>query len=93
MISMPLSGLSFRKEKNPLSRRIQRLFEQVRADYLSTKQQPKEFAKDWEKAVDKLINIYSDISKNKNIWFVFDCLLFTNTPIGFQIIINRIKVN
>ncbi len=61
MISMPLSGLSFRKEKNPLSRRIQRLFEQVRADYLSAKQQPKEFAKDWEKAVDKLINIYSDI--------------------------------
>ena len=60
---MPLSGLSFRKEKNPLSRRIQRLFEQIRADYLSARQQPKEYADEWKKAVDKLINIYSDIDE------------------------------
>ena len=56
---MPLSGLKFKKEKNPLSRRIQRLFEQTRADYLSAKHQPKEYTKDWKRAIDKLINTYS----------------------------------
>jgi len=56
---MPLSGLKFEKDTNPLSRRIQRLFERTRADYLSAKQEPKEYGKDWKRAVDKLINIYA----------------------------------
>ena len=58
---MPLSGLRFKKEKNPLSGRIQRLFEEVRASYLTARQQPKEYAKDWQKTIDKLKNVYSDI--------------------------------
>ena len=56
---MPLSGLKFEKETNPLSRRIQRLFEQTRADYLTAKQDPKQYTKDWKRAIDKLINLYA----------------------------------
>ena len=56
---MPLSGLKFKKETNPLSRRIQRLFERTRADYLSAKQEPKTYTKDWMKAFERLQNIYA----------------------------------
>ena len=60
---MPLSGLKLTKETNPLSRKIQSLFEEVRASYLSARQQPKEYSKDWQKTVDKLINVTSDIDE------------------------------
>ena len=56
---MPLSVLKFKKETNPLSRRIQRLFERTRADYLSAKQEPKTYTKDWMKAIERLQNIYA----------------------------------
>ena len=58
---MPLSGLKFKKETNPLSRRIQRLFERTRADYLSAKQEPKTYTKDWMKAIERLQNIYAEL--------------------------------
>jgi len=58
---MSISGLVFEKEKNPLSRRIMRLFEDTRVAYLSAKQDPKKYGKDWGEMVDKLINAYGDL--------------------------------
>ena len=56
---MTLTGLLFEKDINPVSRRIQRLFEGVRAAYLSAKQQPKEYTKDWKKEVDAIEDDYN----------------------------------
>tara|TARA_R100000008_G_scaffold40297_2_gene23109 strand:+ start:4149 stop:6677 length:2529 start_codon:yes stop_codon:yes gene_type:complete len=58
---MPISGLAFEKKKNPLSRRIMRLFEDTRVAYLSAKQDPKSYGKDWEKMVNRLRNMYDDL--------------------------------
>ena len=52
-------GLLFEKDINPVSRRIQRLFEGVRAAYLSAKQDPKEYSKAWKKEVDALYEDYN----------------------------------
>ena len=57
---MPLTGI-FGKEISVLSRQIERLFEEVRVDYLSAKQDPKAYSKDWERRVDKVKDAYSDI--------------------------------
>ena len=51
----------FEKDVNPISRRIQRLFENTRADYLSARQQPKEYSKNWAKQVDKIQDLYNGI--------------------------------
>ena len=56
---MSSSGLLFEKDINPVSRRIQRLFEGVRAAYLSAKQDPKEYSKAWKKEVDALYEDYN----------------------------------
>ncbi len=58
---MAESGLVFEKETNPLSRQIVSLFEETRAAYLSARQDPKEYSKDWKKIVDKLKAAYNDI--------------------------------
>ena len=49
----------FEKDVNPVSRRIERLFEGIRASYLSAKQQPKEYTKDWMKEIDALYEDYN----------------------------------
>jgi len=56
---MSSGGLLFEKDINPVSRRIQRLFEGVRAAYLSAKQDPKEYSKAWKKEVDALYEDYN----------------------------------
>ena len=56
---MPSNGLLFEKDINPISRRIERLFEGIRASYLSAKQQPKEYTKQWIKEVDALYEDYN----------------------------------
>tara|TARA_R110000824_G_scaffold67162_6_gene173949 strand:+ start:103 stop:2625 length:2523 start_codon:yes stop_codon:yes gene_type:complete len=57
---LALTGI-FEKEVSALSRQIERLFEEVRVDYLSAKQDPKAYSKDWGKRVDKVKDAYSDI--------------------------------
>jgi len=56
---MSSGGLMFEKDINPVSRRIQRLFEGVRAAYLSAKQDPKEYSKAWKKELDALYEDYN----------------------------------
>ena len=56
---MSSGGSLFEKDINPVSRRIQRLFEGVRAAYLSAKQDPKEYSKAWKKEVDALYEDYN----------------------------------
>ena len=56
---MSSGGLLFEKDINPVSRRIQRLFEGIRAAYLSAKQDPKEYSKAWKKEVDALYEDYN----------------------------------
>jgi hypothetical protein len=56
---MSIGGMLFEKDVNPVSRRIQRLFEGIRAAYLSAKQQPKEYTKEWMKEVDALYEDYN----------------------------------
>ena len=56
---MSSGGLLFEKDINPVSRRIQRLFEGVRAAYLSAKQDPKEYSKAWKKEIDTLYEDYN----------------------------------
>ena len=56
---MPSGGLLFEKDINPVSRRIQRLFEGIRAAYLSAKQDPKEYGKAWMKEIDALYEDYN----------------------------------
>ena len=58
---MSISGLVFEKDINPLSRRIMRLFEDTRVAYLSAKQDPKRYGKDWGNMVDKIQNVYNNI--------------------------------
>ena len=58
---MPIGGVVFEKEVNPLFRRIQRLFEETRASYLSARQDPKAYSKDWKKTVNRLRKIVGDI--------------------------------
>ena len=48
---MPSGGLLFEKDVNPVSRRIERLFEGIRAAYLSARQDPKEYGKEWMKEI------------------------------------------
>jgi len=56
---MSSSGVLFEKDINPVSRRIQRLFEGIRASYLSAKQDPKEYSKAWAKELDALYEDYN----------------------------------
>ena len=56
---MPIGGMLFEKDVNPVSRRIQRLFEGIRAAYLSAKQQPKEYSKEWRKEIEALNEDYN----------------------------------
>ena len=56
---MSSGGLLFEKDINPVSRRIQRLFEGIRAAYLSAKQDPKEYSKAWKKEIDTLYEDYN----------------------------------
>ena len=58
---MPIGGVVFEKEVNPLSRRIQRLFEETRSAYLSAKENPKEYAKKWHEAIDRLQRKFNEI--------------------------------
>ena len=58
---MPISGVMFEKDKNPLSRQILSMFEGTRAAYLSARQDPKEYTKDWKEAVGKIKQAYGDI--------------------------------
>jgi hypothetical protein len=56
---MPIGGMLFEKDVNPVSRRIQRLFKGIRAAYLSAKQQPKEYSKEWRKEIEALNEDYN----------------------------------
>tara|TARA_R110000824_G_scaffold196128_2_gene379146 strand:+ start:8144 stop:10654 length:2511 start_codon:yes stop_codon:yes gene_type:complete len=58
---MPHSGLMFEKETNPLSQQILRLFEETRAAYLSARQDPKQYSKDWQKALESIIDAYEEV--------------------------------
>ena len=57
---MPLSGI-FEKDVSVLSRQIERLFEGVRVDYLSARENPTSYSKDWGKRVEKVREAYNDI--------------------------------
>ena len=58
---MPHSGLMFEKETNPLSQQILRLFEETRAGYLSARQDPKQYTKNWHKALESIIEAYEEV--------------------------------
>ena len=58
---MPHSGLMFEKEVNPLSQQILRLFEETRAAYLSARQDPKQYGKQWVKALESIIDAYEEV--------------------------------
>ena len=51
----------FEKETNPLSQQILRLFEETRAAYLSARQDPKQYSKNWHSAVDSIIDAYEEV--------------------------------
>ncbi len=58
---MPISGLMFEKETNPISNRIIDLFERSRMAYLSAKQSPKDYRSKWVDAVKSIKSAYDDI--------------------------------
>jgi hypothetical protein len=58
---MPISGLMFEKETNPISNRIIDLFERTRMAYLSARQSPKDYRSKWVDAVKSIKSAYDDI--------------------------------
>ena len=48
---MTTSGVSFEKETKALSKRVVDFFERVRYAYLSAKENPKEYSKNWKATV------------------------------------------
>ena len=51
---MAISGVSFEKEKNALSKRVLDFFERTRYSYLSALEDPKEYGPSWKKTVKSL---------------------------------------
>ena len=48
---MAISGVSFEKEKNALSKRVLDFFERTRYSYLSAKEDPDKYSKKWRATV------------------------------------------
>ena len=59
---MPQSGIEFEKEEDAMTKRVLDFFERVRFAYLSAKEDPEEYRKKWEKAIEDIKGEFDDIS-------------------------------
>lgn len=58
---MAISGVSFEKEKNALSKRVLDFFERTRYSYLSAKEDPKKYGKDWRRTVKSIRDTFDGL--------------------------------
>lgn len=62
---MPLSGV-FDKKKPSLAKRVLNFYEDVRYNYLSAREDPKGFAKDWKKSIDRIREDFDGLNDFSN---------------------------
>jgi len=59
---MPHSGVFFRKKNTGLAKRVLDFYEDIRYKYLSAKEDPKEYGKQWRSSVKKIRNDFDGLS-------------------------------
>ena len=60
---MPLSGVEFEKKTDYLFKKVLDFYEDVRFKFLSAKEDPKEYGKEWEKSVKKIREDFDGLSE------------------------------
>ena len=63
---MPSSGVFFEKEKKALAKRVLDFYEDVRYNYLSARDDKKEYGKNWQKSVKKIRDDFDGLSNFSN---------------------------